>query len=161
MGKNTMAQIYSICWQKTPSEHVAPYRFSREPIQNALLRAGHGIEGDNKAGHNPDRQLNIMSLETLHDLNTEGFRTNPGEMGEQIIIRGLDINGLAAGTQVQFGDEAVIEVVKPRTGCEWFEQVQGLSPKLAAGRMGMMAKVIKSGEIKVGDSIQILETVQN
>lgn len=160
LGRNAMAQIHSICWQKTASEHVEPYRFSREPIQNASLREGHGIEGDKKAGHNPDRQLNIMSFETLEGLATEGFRTTPGEMGEQIVVSGLDINGLEAGTQVQFGNEAVIEIVKPRTGCEWFELVQGKSPKVAAGRMGMMAKVVKSGAIKVGDSIKVLETVQ-
>ncbi len=154
-----MSKIYSLCCQKTPSEQVEPYRYSREPVEGLQLIAGHGIEGDLKAGHHPDRHLNIMSFETLESLRAEGFRTSPGEMGEQVIVSELLIDSLTPGTRLQFGNEAEIEITKPRTGCDWFELVQGKSPKLAANRMGMMAKVVKSGRVNVGDSVRVLETV--
>lgn len=153
-----MSKIYSLCWQKVPSEPVEPYHYSRDSVDRVNLIAGHGIEGDLKAGHHPDRHLNIMSFETLETLRAEGFKTNPGEMGEQIIVSELIIDSLIPGTQLQFGDEAVIEITKPRTGCEWFELVQGKSPKEAVNRMGVMAKVVKSGVVNIGDPIRVLET---
>jgi MOSC domain-containing protein YiiM len=154
-----MSKIYSLCCKKTPSEQVEPYRYSREPVEQVHLIAGHGIEGDLKAGLHPDRHLNIMSFETLQSLRAEGFNINPGEMGEQVIVSELLIDTLTPGTRLQFGNEAVIEITKPRTGCDWFEKVQGKSPKLAANRMGMMATVIKGGQVKIGDSVQLLETI--
>lgn len=152
-----MGEIYSIVYQTTPSQHVEPYHYSRTALDAAELVVGHGIQGDLKGGHNPQRQLNLMSYETLEALRAEGFKTSPGEMGEQIIVRGLDVNTLAGGTRLQFGDSAVIEVVKPRTGCEWFQQVQGKSRDLVQGRMGVMAMVISGGRVHVGDAVRVLQ----
>jgi MOSC domain-containing protein YiiM len=79
-------------------------------------------------------------------------------MGEQLILEGLaqDLNTLPAGTQLQIGTEAVVELVKPRTGCDRFEAIQGLSPSLIQLRMGMMARVLRGGSIAVGDEVKIL-----
>ena len=80
-------------------------------------------------------------------------------MGEQIIISGLNINDLEAGSRLQIGEQAVVELVTPRTGCDRFEAIQGLPPASAAGRLGMMCRVTQSGPIQIGDSIKILEHV--
>jgi MOSC domain-containing protein YiiM len=155
-----MAELYSIVYQPEPSVYEPPYRFLRVPTDSANLVVGHGIEGDRKAGHNPRRQINIMSYETLEDLRAEGFKTDPGEMGEQLIVRGLDVMALEPGTQIQLGDEAVIELTKKRTGCSWFEQIQGMSREGAADRMGMLAMVVQSGVIRVGDPVTVLQDVR-
>ena len=68
------------------------------------------------------------------------------------------MDSLEAGTQLQIGD-ATVTITKPRTGCDWFEKVQGMSPKDAAGRMGQMASVTATGEIRVGDAVQVVEAV--
>jgi MOSC domain-containing protein YiiM len=153
-----MGKIASIVYrpeQLHPKDH-----FSRVPLQTAVLLEGKGIEGDRK-GENPARQLNIMSRETLDALAAEGFKTQPGQMGEQIVVSGLDVdlNTLPEGAQIQLGD-AVIEVYKPRTGCDRFEAIQGLSPKQAVNRLGVIAGVIKSGTINVGDPVVVLEDVR-
>lgn len=152
-----MAEIYSLVYRPV-NEHPAQ-RYARMPLDSAALIAGQGIEGDHDGGGHPDRNLNIMSYETLTELKAEGFMTQPGEMGEQIIVRGLDVNILAAGTRLRFGDRAVIEVVKLRTGCDRFESIQGKPRTAAAGRMGVMARVITSGSVRVGDPVSVLETV--
>jgi MOSC domain-containing protein YiiM len=151
-----MGTITSIVYR--PEELHPKDHFSRVPLQTANLIEGSGIEGDRK-GKNPSRQLNIMSRETLDELAAEGFQTAPGQMGEQIVVSGLDVNTLPAGTQIQLG-EAIIEVYKPRTGCERFEAIQGLPPSQAANRLGVIAGVIKSGTINVGDSVVVLEDVR-
>lgn len=154
-----MSEVYSLVYQPSPSEHVEPYRYNRVPVQQVNLMAGHGIEGDLKAGHHPDRQLNIMSYEIVQQLKAEGFKAEPGELGEQIIVRGLDVSTLAAGDRIQLGESAVAEIVKPRTGCDWFEQIQGKSRSLVQNRLGVMARVVESGIVKVGDPVRVVEKI--
>jgi MOSC domain-containing protein YiiM len=152
-----MGRIVSIVYQTSPSDREAvPFRYSRTPLQSANLLADFGIEGDLKGGKHPDRQLNIMSVEHMRALGGEGYHSEFGQLGEQIAIEGLDINSLAPGTHLQLGPAAVVELRKPRTGCDWFETIQGKSPKFAQNRLGMMAAVIRSGPIQIGDEIRVL-----
>ena len=150
-----MTQIASIVYK--PAATPEPDNdYLRVDMNEATLIAGYGIEGDLKGGHHPDRQLNIMSYETLTVLRSQGFYTEPGQMGEQIVLHQLDVDNLSVGAQVQLGNEAVIEVVKPRTGCDKFERLQKRSPKAIQGQMGVMAKVVTGGKIRVGDKVKVL-----
>ncbi len=153
-----MSSIHSLVYQPEPSEHTPPYHYNRVPVDCVNLIAGHGIEGDRKAGHHPDRHLNIMSLDDVRSLAQEGWKTEPGQLGEQIVISGLDIASLAPGTRLQFGDSAVIEVVKLRTGCDWLELIQGKKPADAAGRLGVMARVVASGAVCTGAQVVVIQT---
>ena len=129
--------------------------YLRVSVTEAELVAGRGIKGDLKGVAN--RPLNIMTAETLAVLTGEGFQTGPGQMGEQIVFSGLDVDALAEGDRVQIGDEAVVEIIKPRTGCDRFEHIQGRNPSLVQGRMGQMAKVVVGGVIRVGDTVKVLQ----
>lgn len=131
--------------------------FVRIPLTEARLIEHYGIEGDTKGG-NPTRNVNVMSAETLERLSGEGFTVTPGKMGEQIILRGLDVNTLPVGARIQLGDAACLEVTGPRTGCDRFEAHQGVDRKKAAGQMGVMTKVVTAGSISVGDPARVLES---
>lgn len=150
-----MTQIASIVYrpigQPNPKDD-----YLRLDLDDATLVAGYGIEGDAKGGH-PERQLNLMSYETLTNLRVQGFYTEPGQMGEQIVIHQLDVDHLQPGTQVQLGLEAIVEIVKPRTGCDKFETVQKKSRALVQGQMGQIAKVIVGGKISVGDPVRVVK----
>ena len=151
-----MTQIASIVYK--PIGQPNPENdYLRVDLDDATLIADFGIEGDAKGGHNPDRQLNIMSYETLTILRSQGFYTEPGQMGEQIVIHQLDVDALQPGDQVQLGMDAIIEIVKPRTGCAKFEAVQKKSPSLVQGMMGQMAKVVVGGKISVGDPVRLVK----
>lgn len=150
-----MISISSIVYKPKDEEPDSENHYTRIPINSANLVAGYGIEDDRKGG-NPKRNLNIMSFETLEALQKEGFSTQPGQMGEQLVVRGLDIGTLAEGDRLQIGEQACIEVINQRTGCERFEHIQGKSRQLAAGRMGVMAKVVTGGKIAVGDTVKLI-----
>ena len=128
--------------------------FIREPLQQATLVADHGLEGDAKAGRSRSRQLNILSLEWLENLRSRGYHTESGEFGEQIIVQDLDVEHLLPGDRLQIGESATIQITKARTGCERLEAAQGLSNEAFGGLVGMMAKVVASGDIFVGSTVQ-------
>jgi len=151
-----MTSVTSIVYKPEGTTPDSQDHYLRIPLDSANLVAGYGIEGDRKGG-NPKRNLNIMSFETLEALRKEGFSTQPGQMGEQIDIKELDVGKLAVGDRLQIGDAAIVEVVSHRTGCQRFEHIQGKTPQEAAGRMGVMAKVVAGGAVAVGDSVKLLK----
>lgn len=150
-----MGTIVSIVHTPAGIDPRPPDHYARVPVAVATLEAGRGIDTDRK-GKRPDRQLNIMALETLERLRAEGYRTAPGEMGEQVVIAGLDIDRLAGGTQLRLGDEAIIEVQKPRTGCDRLRHIQGCTLAAVAGRLGVLALVLHGGTVRVGDLVAVL-----
>jgi MOSC domain-containing protein YiiM len=151
-----MTSVTSIVYKPEDTTPDPQDHYLRMPLDSVNLVAGYGIEGDRKGG-NPNRNLNIMSYETLEALHEEGFSTLPGQMGEQIDIKGFDVGKLVTGDRLKIGDTAIVEVISHRTGCQRFEYIQGRTPQQAAGRMGVMAKVVTGGRIAVGDSVKFLQ----
>jgi MOSC domain-containing protein YiiM len=149
-----MGSVISIVY--TPRKQAArpQDRYVRVRLESARLTEDRGIEGDAKARPGV-RQINVMCAEVLDQLNAEGFKTESGEMGEQIVIRGIPAESLVPGAQLRLG-EATLEVMIPRTGCERFERIQGKSRKCVEGRLGMLAKVLTGGIVREGDPVELL-----
>lgn len=154
-----MSEIYSIVYQPRDREYDERMGdFIREPLREATLVSGHGIDGDRKAGLNEKRQLNILSLEWLEGLRPLGYRTEPGSFGEQIIVKGLPLETLQPGDRLRVGGEALLEITKPRTGCIRLEAAQGQSNAAFNGQVGMMARVVDGGVVRVGDKVEIADS---
>ena len=92
---------------------------------------GLGVEGDahmgetvrhrSRVARDPNqpnlRQVHLVH-ERLHDeLRAAGFNVVPGQMGENVTTRRLDLLGLPTGTRLKLGDTAVIEVTGLRNPC--------------------------------------------
>jgi MOSC domain-containing protein YiiM len=96
-------------------------------------------------------------------LTTKGHVVRPGELGENISTRNVDLLSLPAGTRLNLGSEAVIELTGLRNPCKQIEKFQpGLLAHLIESRptelvrkCGVMSIVIRGGEIKHGDAISI------
>ena len=152
-----MSTILSIVYQPVDQEYLPGQEdYLRVPVDEALLVAGHGIQGDQKAGHHPKRHLNLLTYEWLQSLASLGYYTGPGQFGEQLVIQGLAPESLKAGNVLQLGDQACIELTKPRTGCERLELAQGRSIAEIREGIGWLAKVITGGIIRVGDPVRVL-----
>ena len=149
-----MAELISIVYkpENSPRDESA---FTRIPRSEARLISDYGIDGDAKGGRR-QRQLNIMSEETIRALEQAGYRTGQGQLGENLVISGLDIESLAPGTRLRIGDSAVVELLELRQPCSRFEACQGRSLDDAIERVGWMAAVVSSGEIRLADPVAIL-----
>jgi MOSC domain-containing protein YiiM len=122
----------------------------REPlVPAALLRLieGVGIEGDRRAKPGSSRQVLLMAEE-----NCDAFGLAPGEVRENIVTRGIDVQALPPGTRLEIGS-AVIEITKDCEPCGFMETVRPGLQARSVGRRGMLARVVRSGEIRVGDEI--------
>ncbi|MEM7118206.1 MAG: MOSC domain-containing protein [Chloroflexota bacterium] len=150
-----MGKILSITIQTEGYGGVHQDAFLRTSVNEATLLANHGIEGDRKAGKQPKRQVNLLSQTWLDAQAANGCQTDPGAFGEQMVIAGLDLEGLPIGTKLQLGTEAIGEMTMLRDGCVRLEAAQGREG-FAGKPIGIMIRVLTSGQIHVGDEVQAL-----
>ncbi len=150
-------------------------KLNQESIQ---LLAGLGVEGDSHMGNTvkhrsrvavdptqPNlRQVHLIHAETHAELQASGFMVSPGEMGENITTRGIDLLDLPTGTRLYLGKMAVVELTGLRNPCAQLDRFQtGLMAALLGhdedGKLirkaGVMGIVIVGGEVKPGDSIRV------
>jgi MOSC domain-containing protein YiiM len=160
----------------TAVSRSSTYTFSKPNQSSIRLLAGLGVEGDGHMGekvkhrfrvaHDPDspnlRQVHLIHAELLDELQTAGFTVLPGQMGENITTRGVDLLGLPAGARLHLGNTAVVEVTGLRDPCH---QLDTFQPGLMAAvldhdangnlirKAGVMSIVLAGGEVKPGDPI--------
>jgi MOSC domain-containing protein YiiM len=153
------------------------HNFSKANELGILLVAGHGVDGDAHAGktvkhrsrvarepHQPNlRQVHLIHGELFEELEAKGYAVAPGQLGENITTRGLDLLGLPAGTRLRLGD-AVVEVTGLRNPCTQLDRfapglMQAVLGRDAHGllvrKAGIMAIVIAGGMVCPGDRIGV------
>jgi MOSC domain-containing protein YiiM len=119
-----------------------------EELAEIRALADSGLEGCAHARVGSKRQVLLMDYETL-DL----MELQPGVIRENITTRGINVNGMKVGERLRVGD-AQLEVSMPCTPCDLLEKIRpGLRRELR-GRRGMLCRVIASGTIRQGDSIE-------
>ncbi len=154
----------------------ARHGFSKGNRPVVRLVAGLGVEGDVHSGvtvqhlsrvrRDPTqpnlRQVHLVAAELHDELETAGFVVGPGDLGENVTTRGLDLLALPTGTLLRLGDRAVIEVTGLRNPCVQIDRFQGgllgavLDNDAEGGvvrRAGVMAVVVTGGEVRPGDVI--------
>jgi MOSC domain-containing protein YiiM len=156
----------------------ATHSMSKRQTEGIRLIAGYGVEGDAHAGatvkhrsrvaRNPEtpnlRQVHLIHSELHDELHEAGYPLEPGQMGENITTRGIDLLALATGTRLRFGDSAVVEVTGLRNPCK---QLDGIQQGLMAAvldrdeqghlvrKAGVMGIVVEGGEVQPGDVIVV------
>lgn len=152
-----MPQVVSIAYTPGDVERRPADRYARVAVGLATLIEQRGILGDVK-GTGGSRQLNVMRAETLAELAAEGRNTAPGEMGEQLVIAGLDPIDFVQGVRLRIGETAIIEIGKPREPCGRFAHIQHTTIESGIGRIGLLARVVAGGEVRAGDHVQVVPT---
>ena len=154
------------------------HSFSKYTEDEILLVAGIGVQGDAHAGATvrhrsrvrsdptqPNlRQVHLIHAELFDELAGRGFTVFPGDMGENVTTRGIDLLALAPGTRLRLGVDAVVAVAGLRNPCAQIERFQpGLMAAVLdrgpAGetirKAGVMAVVLAGGAVRPGDRIEL------
>jgi MOSC domain-containing protein YiiM len=151
----------------------------KKPGQPSIrLLAGLGVEDDahmgvtvqhrSRVARDPSqpnrRQVHLIPAELHDELRGRGFTVRPGEMGENITTRGIDLLRLPVGTRLHLGPTAVIEITGLRNPCAQLDRLQsGLREAVldhdAQGHLirkaGVMGIVLSGGEVQPADPIRI------
>ncbi len=154
------------------------HTFSKQSVPEIRILAGHGVEGDAHAGarvqhlyrvrKNPNApnlcQVHLLAEEFLAELRDQGFDIAPGQMGENLTVRGLDLLHLPVGAILRLGEKAIIEITGLREPCN---QLNGLQPGLMKAcltsaadgalirKAGVMAVALTSGTVRPSDPIHL------
>ena len=157
------------------------HRVAKQPCEHIRLVAGLGVEGDAHAGLTMQhrsrwvkqrtvpnlRQVHLIHAELFDELAAKGFEVAPAQMGENVTTIGIDLLGLSAGTRLRLGGEALIEITGLRNPCLKLDGIaSGLMqavPEKGPGKTvirkaGVMAVVVASGEVRLGDAIGVVHT---
>jgi len=110
------------------------------------------------------RQVHLIHSELHDELRQSGYEVAPGQMGENVTTRGVDLLALPAGTRLRLGDAAVVEVTGLRNPCRQLDQIKPGLMKATIGRdaegnplfrTGVMGVVVMGGDIRPGDPIRV------
>jgi MOSC domain-containing protein YiiM len=153
------------------------HTMSKPNQQSIRLLSGLGVENDAHQGvtvkhrsrvkqdpMQPNlRQVHLIHSELHDELLGKGFELTPGQMGENITTKNIDLLGLPRHTKLHIG-EAIIEVTGLRNPCTQLDGIhQGLMTAVLdrddegnlIRKAGIMTVVLQSGEIKPGDDIKV------
>jgi len=157
--------------------HRSPgHAFSKQSVDALELIAGVGVTGDVHAGPlvqhrsrvavdptQPNlRQVHLIAAELFDVLAAAGHDVRPGDLGENITTRGLDVHALAVGTVLLVGADALVAITGLRNPCAQIERFQaGLLGHVAfrgddgalVRRAGIMGVVVRGGDVAVDDPI--------
>jgi len=121
-----------------------------------------GLDGDRQAHPKihggPERALCLFSLEVIEALRAEGHPIAPGSTGENVTIAGLAWSELAAGMQLQLGDEVIVELTRPADPCKTIRDsfVGRKFTRLAReGQMRWYARVVRGGLLRVEQPVSL------
>jgi MOSC domain-containing protein YiiM len=151
---------------------------SKQNCGSITLLAGLGVEGDAHSGvtvqhrsrvecdpSQPNlRQVHLIHSELHDELREKGFRVSPGQMGENVTTRGVDLLALPVGSRLRLGDSALVEITGLRNPCKQLEGIQAglMVATLERGddgelvrKAGVMAVVLEGGEVRPGDPIAV------
>jgi MOSC domain-containing protein YiiM len=156
----------------------AEHGFSKHRADAIRLVAGRGVVGDAHAGatvkhrsrvkRDPNapnlRQVHLIHVELFAELAAAGFTVAPGELGENVTTRGVDLLALVTGTRLALGAEAVVRVTGLRNPCAQIERFRpGLLAQVAVRRAdgtlvrktGVMAVVERGGVVRAGEAVDV------
>ncbi|MFB7451771.1 MOSC domain-containing protein [Streptomyces sp. NPDC056194] len=153
------------------------YSFTKPNRKGITLLTGLGVEGDVHAGvtvkhrsrvaQDPTRpnlrQVHLIHAELFDEVAGAGFEVAPGDLGENVTTRGIDLLALPTGTLLHLGAEAVVEVTGLRNPCAQIDNFRHGLLKQVLGRdengeivrkAGIMGVVLVGGEVRPGDPIR-------
>jgi MOSC domain-containing protein YiiM len=126
-----------------------------------------GLAGDAHHNHEhhggPERAVCLYSMEAIRALNAEGHRVEPGGLGENVTLEGLDWAAVEPGAHLLLGDRVLLQVTRYTTPCFNIKAAfkdgdfARVSHKRHAGWSRVYARVLVEGSIRAGDPARLVD----
>lgn len=125
-------------------------------VNEAFIKENYGLETDAHSG-DWHRQVSLLSLTSFEKMRQMGaIGLDYGVFAENITVGGIDVATLPLLTHLKVG-EAILEVTQIGKECH----NQGCAIKKQVGSCvmpveGIFTRVLNSGWVRVGDSVEIM-----
>ena len=142
--------------------------YHRQPVSGPVAVHALGLEGDqvgNTRVHGgPEKAIYAYPLAGYAAWRTEfpeiADRFQPGAMGENLVVEGLDEASLCLADIIRCGT-ATLQIAQIREPCSTFAAVLGttrvVSAMVRSGRCGWYLRVLEGGQIAAGDGHDVIE----
>ena len=142
-----MGKILAICISEKKGTQ-------KKPIESARLVEEWGIEGDAHVGK-WHRQVSMLSFEKIEAFREKGADVDFGAFGENLVVEGFDLSKVPVGTKFQIG-EAILELTQIGKECHTHCQIYQTMGECIMPREGVFAVVLKGGQIRNGDTVEMV-----
>ncbi len=144
-----MAKVLAVCISEVRG-------IQKHPVEEAELRANHGIVGDAHAG-DWHRQVSLLGVESVNKLQEKiTLKLKAGDFAENILVEGICVYQLPVGTRLRIGT-ALCEVTQIGKTCHNDCAIRKAAGDCVMPREGIFVKVLESGHVKPGDEIAVVE----
>lgn len=165
---------------KVLAVHRSPtHSFSKQMAHSIRLVAGLGVDGDAHGGatvkhrsrvaRDPSqpnlRQVHLVHIELLRELQSLGHPVVPGSIGENLTTSGINLLALPKGARLHIGAEAVVVITGLRNPCAQLDNfssglTEAVLDRAPDGQLirkaGVMGVVEISGNVSPGDPIVVV-----
>ncbi len=132
----------------------------KKRVAKALLIEDFGLRGDAHAGKGI-RQVSLLARESVE--KSKAQMKDPerakgiceGSFAENITTEGIELFTLPVGARLKIGG-SVLEITQIGKECHDGCEISKLVGKCVMPREGIFAKVVVGGEIRAGDTIEVL-----
>ena len=119
-----------------------------------LIMENFGLQKDAHAGS--DRQVSLLAKESIEKIRQKGLDVWYGDFAENLTTEGIDLPLLPVGARLQIGSQVLLEVTQIGKVCHDRCHIYYSVGDCVMPREGIFAKVLVGGDVKTGDSIEVV-----
>ncbi len=126
----------------------------KKPVDEAVFRTNHGIEGDAHAG-DWHRQISLLPEESIEGVREHIPNLTDGAFAENLITAGVDLGALHVGTQLLINGEVRLEVTQIGKECHTACAIRTITGDCIMPREGVFCRVLHGGRVVSGMPIKL------
>lgn len=143
--------------------HISNGGVPKLPVESADV-GSLGLAGDAHRSRNhggPERAVCLFSSERIESLRAEGHPIEPGWIGENVLVRGLDWPAIVPGVRLRIGDQVELQVTRYAVPCSNLVPafrdgfIARVSQERFPGWARAYARVLSGGAIRRGDPVEV------
>lgn len=125
-------------------------------VGEACLKEDYGIIDDAHSSNDTYRQISLLAIESINKMRALGLNVNPGDFAENLTTENIDLVDLPVGSRVLVGKYVILEITQIGKECHTRCAIYQQAGDCIMPKEGIFARVIKSGDVKIGDEIKII-----
>ncbi len=128
----------------------------KTPVKSGFFKENFGLLGDAHAEEGSLRQVSLLCQESIIPTRGLGLEIRPGEHGENITLKGIELYKLILGTRIRVG-EVILEITQIGKAYDSKCAICREVGRCVMCEQGVSARVIHGGIVKVGDEVLVIK----